>query len=264
MFLVRSLAAAVSLALALLPATSRAAELPAAADQPSAAEAAIRRVLDHPLAESLPPLRLVDLVAYLKDQYRIEVQLDGKAMSEGTARSADMVTLDMEGVRLRTALELALRPLDLTWTIYDGVLLITTPDEADNLLVARVYNVEDLVRRGDPRNDDYEALIELITSTIEPTSWDEVGGPGSIQEFRRANRPAIVVSQTPRAQEEIAALFAALRQVGGNALNDGSGPRVAGQRSSAVSRPRREPSPPVRQRTRAYQAAAWMSPRLHQ
>jgi hypothetical protein len=30
---------------------------------------------------------------------------------------------------------------------------------------------------------DFEPLIELITTTIAPTSWDEVGGPGSIDGF---------------------------------------------------------------------------------
>ncbi len=31
---------------------------------------------------------------------------------------------------------------------------------------------------------DFQSLIELITSTIAPTTWDEVGGPGAIQEYR--------------------------------------------------------------------------------
>lgn len=30
---------------------------------------------------------------------------------------------------------------------------------------------------------DFDSLIELITTTIAPTSWDEVGGPGAISEF---------------------------------------------------------------------------------
>lgn len=30
---------------------------------------------------------------------------------------------------------------------------------------------------------DFDSLIDLITSTIEPESWDEVGGPGSIEQF---------------------------------------------------------------------------------
>lgn len=30
---------------------------------------------------------------------------------------------------------------------------------------------------------DFDSLIELITTTIDPDSWDDVGGPGSIAEF---------------------------------------------------------------------------------
>lgn len=30
---------------------------------------------------------------------------------------------------------------------------------------------------------DFDTLIDLITSTVQPTSWDEVGGPGSIAPF---------------------------------------------------------------------------------
>jgi hypothetical protein len=30
---------------------------------------------------------------------------------------------------------------------------------------------------------DFDALIELITSTIEPDTWTDVGGPGAIDEF---------------------------------------------------------------------------------
>jgi truncated hemoglobin YjbI len=31
---------------------------------------------------------------------------------------------------------------------------------------------------------DFDSLIDLIVNTVRPTTWDEVGGPGSISEFR--------------------------------------------------------------------------------
>jgi hypothetical protein len=37
--------------------------------------------------------------------------------------------------------------------------------------------------QGGASQADFDSLIDLITSTIAPTSWDEVGGPGSIQPF---------------------------------------------------------------------------------
>jgi hypothetical protein len=37
--------------------------------------------------------------------------------------------------------------------------------------------------RGGAAMADFDSLIDLITSTIKPTSWDAAGGPGSIQQF---------------------------------------------------------------------------------
>src|SRR5213079_3400219 len=38
--------------------------------------------------------------------------------------------------------------------------------------------------RGGAGQADFTSLIELITSTLKPDSWDDVGGPGAIDEFR--------------------------------------------------------------------------------
>ncbi|HQU43000.1 MAG TPA: hypothetical protein PK867_09315, partial [Pirellulales bacterium] len=38
--------------------------------------------------------------------------------------------------------------------------------------------------RGGAAGADFSSLIELITSTVAPTTWDEVGGPGAIKEYR--------------------------------------------------------------------------------
>lgn len=37
--------------------------------------------------------------------------------------------------------------------------------------------------RGGAAAADFESLIELITATVRPTTWEEVGGPGAIEEF---------------------------------------------------------------------------------
>jgi hypothetical protein len=56
---------------------------------------------------------------------------------------------------------------------------------------------------------DYDSLIEVITTTVRPQTWDEVGGPGSISEMLAAK--SIVVSQTCDVHEEILQLLRALR-----------------------------------------------------
>lgn len=58
---------------------------------------------------------------------------------------------------------------------------------------------------------DFEPLIELIQTTISPESWDEVGGPGTMSEFR-ANL-SLVVSNTQEVHEQIQALLDQLRRL---------------------------------------------------
>ncbi len=58
---------------------------------------------------------------------------------------------------------------------------------------------------------DFDSLIQLITQTIQPTSWQEVGGPGSIEEFR--TNLSLVVSQTQEVHEQIADLLEQLRKL---------------------------------------------------
>jgi general secretion pathway protein D len=58
---------------------------------------------------------------------------------------------------------------------------------------------------------DFDSLIDLITSTIQPTTWDEVGGPGSIAGFE--TNLSLVVSQTQDVHEQIVDLLEQLRRL---------------------------------------------------
>ncbi len=58
---------------------------------------------------------------------------------------------------------------------------------------------------------DFDSLIELITSTITPTSWDNAGGAGSIAPFE--TNLTLVVSQTQEVHEQIADLLNQLRRL---------------------------------------------------
>jgi general secretion pathway protein D len=64
---------------------------------------------------------------------------------------------------------------------------------------------------GGGAQPDFDGLIDLITSTIEPTTWDDVGGPGSIAPFE--TNLSIVVSQTQEVHEKIVDLLEQLRRL---------------------------------------------------
>ena len=112
-----------------------------------------------------------------------------------------------------------LRPLGLAAVPRYDVLLITTRHDADELVETRVYDVADVLGRNRDANGkildqpDFDSLINAITSTVRSSSWDGVGGPGSISSFESAGILAIVVSQTEEAQRELEALLSQVRSV---------------------------------------------------
>jgi hypothetical protein len=72
-----------------------------------------------------------------------------------------------------------------------------------------VYSVSDLVKHNPCR--DGEVLVQVIKSNIEPKSWFANGGPATIDYF--LPRKALVVNQTPGAQEKIMELLTTLRRL---------------------------------------------------
>ena len=91
------------------------------------------------------------------------------------------------------------RELNLTYVIQDEVLLIPPPrrPRADWRPRRTRWAIWSSVRRVGDGQADFDSLIDLITSTVRPTTWDSVGGPGSIAPFETGL--SIVVSQTEEA-----------------------------------------------------------------
>lgn len=74
----------------------------------------------------------------------------------------------------------------------------------------QVYYVSDLVTSPDGKLEDYDTLIDLVTSTIEPDSWVGVGGQGTLAAFQ--SNKSLVINQTGENHDKIHELFAHLRK----------------------------------------------------
>ncbi len=126
------------------------------------------------------------------------------------------ITKSLSGLSLKSCLRLILRELNLTYVVRDEVLLITTPEEAEREQVTRLYPVSDLVLARDEAGQtwaDFDSLIQTVTSTVEPESWDEVGGPGSVSGMSYPGADVLVIRQTDEVHEEIASLLARMRSL---------------------------------------------------
>ncbi|MCA9247246.1 MAG: hypothetical protein KDA42_09035 [Planctomycetales bacterium] len=154
---------------------------------------------------------LTDVLAYVENLVDLQIQLDHRALDNAGLDSDTPVTISIQGVSLRAGLRHLLGRLDLVYVFRDEVMFITTPEETESHLETRVFPARDLFLKFDDagnRTEDPERLVDLIITTIQPNTWDEVGGPGSVEAFEGS----LVVSQTQDVLEQICPLLQTLRK----------------------------------------------------
>ncbi len=184
---------------------------PAALPGPADGEAEVVRALNAPAELEYIKTPLNDVAHHIGDEYRITVQLDRKALHDAGVQTTTPITCSLRGVPLKTALEVALRPLGLTYIVDDEVLLITTAEAAEVRVHARTYPVRDLISElegASGANVDAGSLMETMKSCVAPTSWDDAGGNGSMQ----VHKGVLVVNQTWHVHQLIAEFLANLRE----------------------------------------------------
>jgi len=175
-------------------------------------ELRIRQAMRIPITLDLREAPLTDAVSRIERQIGQSIWIDERALEDAGVGLDTPVTYHCASLPTRDALHQLLSSLDLTWTGHDG-LVITTPEKASGELVTRVYPVTDLVAfpgaGGSQVVFDFDSLIDLITSALLPTSWDEVGGPGSIAPHESSC--TLVFNQTRDVHEQVEALLSNIR-----------------------------------------------------
>jgi type II secretory pathway component GspD/PulD (secretin) len=103
------------------------------------------------------------------------------------------------------------RPVTMTYSVAD--LVIPVDREPKRILAgpARAEQVKTKKGPTTPVPTREELLIKLIEDTIQPRSWSDHGGCGTIDYFPLTM--SLVIDQTPDVQEQIADLLAALRRL---------------------------------------------------
>ncbi len=256
-------------------------------------ELEIERQLQTPVSLKFRERPLSEVLEYLATLAAVNLHLDPKGLEEEGVSSDTPVTIDLsQDISLKSALNLILEPLRLSYVIQNEVLKITSVQLRDTVVVTKTYDVADLVipipnfspsgrwglsaaiaegynmtgtgvglspgsafvasqngtnasgtidpavlaqinqlmpggsggastgmnqpismgpgGMGGGAQADFDSLIELITTTVKPQTWDEVGGPGSVSEFQ--NNLSLVISQTEDVHEEIVDLLEQLRR----------------------------------------------------
>jgi hypothetical protein len=104
-------------------------------EQPGAdpREASIRAALDQKTDIKFIETPFSGVFDDLKQRHGIEIQLDRRALDDARIPNNTPITKSIKGVTLRSALNLLLNDLDLTYAVKNGVLMITTEAEAQKL-----------------------------------------------------------------------------------------------------------------------------------
>jgi hypothetical protein len=190
-------------------------------------EQQIERALEAPTSLAFKETPLEDVAQIIHRQHRVPIHLDRRALDDVGIGTDVPITFAGRGLSLRSALRLILRELELTYQLNNDGVLITTPEEAESELTTVIYPVSDLVRFRDSEDkewSDYDTLVNIITSTVAPQSWDCVGGPGAADGTRYQNTDVLFVSQTQDVHRHIASLLDTMRSVAGAKSPDGELP----------------------------------------
>ena len=99
-------------------------------------ETSTRAALDEKTDFAFTEMPFSDVIDYLKQRHAIEIQLDNKALGEAGILGNMPITRSIKGITLRSALNLLLSDLDLTYVVNNGVLVITTKAEAKSGLIS--------------------------------------------------------------------------------------------------------------------------------
>jgi hypothetical protein len=184
-----------------------------------AKERAIEYRLRQPISLQFKDVPFEDAIKELATISGIAIVLDMRALKEARVDLKWPVSCSVEHVEMKFALNKLLSEARLEYMIEDHVLKITTERRLGRL--SRItYPIGDLIEPGErivgetpAKSNDrlHDVLKSIITNTIATNSWEEKGGPASIQYFPMSK--SFVISQSQNNHEEIQLLLATLRKL---------------------------------------------------
>ena len=188
------------------------------AGKPSTAVRKIERVLDSEVRgfDFPVPTPLSDVVLAIRKNHGIEVKIDNRALEDVAMTSDVECVVQLQGITLRSALQLVLSDLDLTYLVHDEVLLITTPERATMYMTTKVYPFADLMphpatRTQEPLDDMQSHVLEAFGILGPP--WVEMPrGGGAVLQLGAPGGEVLVVRQTYHMHRDIAALLKDVRK----------------------------------------------------
>jgi hypothetical protein len=136
-----------------------------------------------------------DVIQQVSDQIHQPILLDKAAIAEAQISYDTTVSDQLPGVSARTALRKILGEFGLTYVIKDQAIQVTSTQKARDLMIVRSYYVGDLLGNGGIGGalalaqtpvsqlqvaQQVKQLIDMVQAAIDPMTWKENGGQGTI------------------------------------------------------------------------------------
>ena len=131
---------------------------------PFGKEQAIWLALDEQTAIEFFDTELGDALHFLSDQHEINIVLDTAFVEEQGIGSNTPVNATLKGISLRSALNLILSELELTFIVEYEVLRVTTEEQLDYMPVTRAYDVSSLL----DEEKDARTIVKMMHATRMP------------------------------------------------------------------------------------------------
>ncbi|MEW4454380.1 hypothetical protein AB1L30_17025 [Bremerella sp. JC817] len=189
-------------------------------------------------AQRLP---LAEVVQQISVESQIPIEIDTLELQNmGLTRNV-AVNLQLKNFSVRHILNMLTRQHRLDWICDRDIVIISSPEDVEANLQTRVYPIRDLIWHGlaprdvelltmitdaaNKKDDNPWAILacpsmpsipstdnvgDTIQEFVAPESWDELGGPGSLRLYAKAD--CLVVSQTAEVHAEVASFLQYLRR----------------------------------------------------
>jgi len=136
---------------------------------------------------------LTEVLEAFKYDHSLPTLLDKRSLEESGINIATSVSYSKSNVSVGDAFSELLDSIALEWTINHGVVVVTTREGAEARLSTCVYRMKGGANSA--------ALVEDIRKSIDPNSWDSMGGPASIIAFPPHS---LIVNQRQTVHQQIA------------------------------------------------------------
>jgi hypothetical protein len=156
-----------------------------------------------------------EVVRELSARSGVNLLLDPSGLRDEGITQETEISITANDARLATLLDQILTPLHLDFAVANEVVRITGRQRARGEIISVTYPIRDLATRIEsgrnvPDAEEAANLIDTITSTIAPDSWEERGGPGSVTFSDKSI--SLVVRQTQEVQRDILGMLNKIRR----------------------------------------------------